>query len=869
MKNKKIFAGISLVIAVAVVFSLTACVSMTIVNVEWDTLQGPQKIRQFLGISISEVRAFVVYKNGDRRQTNAWTLRYDKDTVGPQSVIVSIGSIAGGSFQTEVMELIDIRVERLPTKTSYTEGEQAALSGIRVMGKWEGMPDAEIPVSQLRVADFDSSAEGGTDITVSYNGMNASFPVTVTARAVAPASVPASGTSNEVSSGTPAPASAPASGTNSETSSTTQIIPAGNELDLEGNDYIEINDNELEIILSSAVKNPAAVVGPLITTNWTQSSPYNDLFPIVGGKRLLTDCGNNAMAQILRFHKNLEKINGKSTSVRINSDTITVPTVNFNNVDYDWDNILDSYTSANPGNARQRNAAATLVYHFAAAVGASMDAGAGAYPRNYMAALTNILGYDKSIELHYRGDYSDNDWAAMIRQQLDLGLPVYYWGKRDGGNHAFVVDGYDKNGRFHINWGWGGKDNGWYAINNLNPPSRSHYKYSNLILINIKPDEGGVPAGYEMSLRNFSFDKTTVSQNELFTVTMQIRNLSSFGVFSGGQQGVALVNNSGKIVTVVGNNNRAALNQLSTAGTATINCYVPETITPGQYRLMAVIRETDKEWKVITKSGDGIPNAFPVTITAGLTNSGGYGLALTAFSANKTTVSQNEMFTVTMTPRNVGLEQFPGGQVGAALVDNNGRIAEVVGIRNRSALNAGSLSGVLEFNCYVPETVRTGQYRLMAVVRPEGGQWRIATLAMADIPTTINFTVTAGLTNSGGYGLALTAFSANKTTVSQNEMFTVTMTPRNVGLEQFPGGQVGAALVDNNGRIAEVIGTRNRSALNAGSLSGALEFNCTVPNTVRAGQYRLMAVVRPSGGEWRIATLALPNISNSINITVR
>jgi len=346
-------------------------------------------------------------------------------------------------------------------------------------------------------------------------------------------------------------------------SGSTQIIPRGTQSGLEGNDYIEINDDELEIILSSTEPNPDAVVGPLITTKWTQSSPYNDLFPMVDGKRSLTDCGNNAMAQILRFHKNLKKIKGQSKSVRINSDTITVPTVNFNNVDYDWDNILDSYTSANPGNARQRNAAATLVYHFAAAVGASMDAGAGAYPRNYMAALTNILGYDKSIELHYRGDYNDNDWAAMIRQQLDLGLPVYYWGKRDGGNHAFVVDGYDKNGRFHINWGWGGKDNGWYHINNLNPPSKGHYKYSNLILINIKPDEGGVPAGYEMSLRNFSFDKTSVAQNELFTVTMQIRNLSSFGAFSGGQQGVALVNNSGEIITVVGNNNRAALNQLS------------------------------------------------------------------------------------------------------------------------------------------------------------------------------------------------------------------------------------------------------------------------------------------------------------------
>jgi len=55
----------------------------------------------------------------------------------------------------------------------------------------------------------------------------------------------------------------------------------------------------------------------------------------------------------------------------------------------------------------------------------------------------------------------------------------------------------------------------------------------------------------------------------------------------------------------------------------------------------------------------------------------------------------------------------------------------------------------------------------------------------------------------------------------KNKLFTISTTPRNAGYEQFPGGQVGAVLIDNNGRIVELIGTRNRSAINAGSLSGA------------------------------------------------
>jgi len=229
--------------------------------------------------------------------------------------------------------------------------------------------------------------------------------------------------------------------------------------------------------------NPAGSVEPLTTSKWSQGSPYNDLFPMVNGSRSVTDCGNLALAQIIRFHQYPVSGTGQSTSVRINSDTLTVPTVNFN-VKYDWNNMLDSYTTANPGSAQQRNAAATLVYHVSAAVGDNTATG-HTHPRNYAAALTGIFGYDKSIQIHYRMYYNDNDWEAMIRQQLDLGLPVYYWGRRDNGTHAFVVEGYDNTGKFHINWGWSGRDNGWFTLNNLNPPSTGHYYFGHLIITNI------------------------------------------------------------------------------------------------------------------------------------------------------------------------------------------------------------------------------------------------------------------------------------------------------------------------------------------------------------------------------------------------
>ena len=52
----------------------------------------------------------------------------------------------------------------------------------------------------------------------------------------------------------------------------------------------------------------------------------------------------------------------------------------------------------------------------------------------------------------------------MVREQFDMGWPMYYGGCQDGGCHAFVCDGYDDNDYYHFNLGWGGGSDGWYLI---------------------------------------------------------------------------------------------------------------------------------------------------------------------------------------------------------------------------------------------------------------------------------------------------------------------------------------------------------------------------------------------------------------------
>jgi hypothetical protein len=217
--------GIIAVIAV-IVFSMIACASMSIVSVDWDSLKGPEKTRQYLGVSSQEVTVFANYKDESRKEVTFLSASHDKDKTGTQTVTVTVMGQGSGTFETEVMEMTDLRIERPPSKTTYKVGDKADLAGIKVMGSWSDLPDAEIPTYQVTVSSFDSSSAGNKLVTVNFKGKTATFPVTVTAAAAsaAPAASAASAAPAPAAT-TPAAsapaASAPASSTSSSWVATT------------------------------------------------------------------------------------------------------------------------------------------------------------------------------------------------------------------------------------------------------------------------------------------------------------------------------------------------------------------------------------------------------------------------------------------------------------------------------------------------------------------------------------------------------------------------------------------------------------------------------------------------------------------------
>ena len=78
---------------------------------------------------------------------------------------------------------------------------------------------------------------------------------------------------------------------------------------------------------------------------------------------------------------------------------------------------------------------------------------------------------------------------------------MIYSGQSKEAGHAFVCDGYDGYGLFHINWGWDGMSDGYFRLQALNPyaqgtgGSKSGYAYYQSALIGISPGvvEDGCP----------------------------------------------------------------------------------------------------------------------------------------------------------------------------------------------------------------------------------------------------------------------------------------------------------------------------------------------------------------------------------------
>ena len=239
-------------------------------------------------------------------------------------------------------------------------------------------------------------------------------------------------------------------------------------------------------------------VKPLLTCNWSQNAPYNDLCPTyVNDKgetgRCATGCAVTAVAQIMYYHKWPKQGTGSNSyECQVNGKTTQTLSADFASTTYRWDDMLDSYSGSYT--QPQGNAVATLMYHLGVAAKANYGVMSGANPYRLMMALNRNFGYSKDMRMCFRRAMTTADWENLLYGEVDAKRPVFLTGYSDQAGHSFVLDGYDRNGYFHINWGWGAACNGYFLITWLNPEDKATagkgYNTTLYAVVGICPDNG-------------------------------------------------------------------------------------------------------------------------------------------------------------------------------------------------------------------------------------------------------------------------------------------------------------------------------------------------------------------------------------------
>lgn len=233
---------------------------------------------------------------------------------------------------------------------------------------------------------------------------------------------------------------------------------------------------------------------PMMTSEWGQEEPYNNMCPVVyDGQSLqahcLVGCVATALSQIMYYHKSAGTPRGSATVGVPHDNPKEYYTVDFGELSYDWDNMLNTYSLGNY-TPEEAQAVAELCYSVGVAVDMMYDiAGSGAMSEMALVGLHRNFGLPETCRFYGRTDYTENNagWMNIIFKELAEGRPLFYTGSDfPAGGHAFVFDGYDSEGRVHVNWGWYGRFDGFYSVDLLNP-NIYNFQTSQDMIVGIEP----------------------------------------------------------------------------------------------------------------------------------------------------------------------------------------------------------------------------------------------------------------------------------------------------------------------------------------------------------------------------------------------
>ena len=265
------------------------------------------------------------------------------------------------------------------------------------------------------------------------------------------------------------------------------------------------NRNEQWQKYSSPVKinqqSLVSTVGPLLDTQWSQNAPYNNFCPIDldSGQRSVAGCPAVAMAQILNYHRTTQNVQFSDDDDYYHNYAGNIYKIDDDSEEYDFPSFpeLNAYLD-------------TLQYNYENEIPltdddkAAINFACGVAARQvYSPSISGTFGVNQAFQAYQRFYFEDiellqegSDVYDRLQSNILDGLPAHIavvneaWTK----GHNMVVDGYDTEGYYHINFGWGGSYDGWYML-----PEELPYELTVLEGIIVDIDPTGQNGGLEGS----------------------------------------------------------------------------------------------------------------------------------------------------------------------------------------------------------------------------------------------------------------------------------------------------------------------------------------------------------------------------------
>ena len=389
-------------------------------------------------------------------------------------------------------------------------------------------------------------------------------------------------------------------------------------------------------------------VAPMLTTQWDQNAPYNALCP----NGYPTGCVATAMAQVMNYHEWPKQGTG-SHSYNWNGQTLSA---DFGSTTYDWNNMADIYDGTNSD--AENDAVATLMYHCGVATEMVYSGSAsGTYSYKACEALVEYFGYPKNIQTFNRDFRTYDEWISLIKGEIDAGRPVIMGGSSSSGGHEFVIDGYNTDGYFHLNWGWSGQSDGYYLIATLNPyeglgtggGSGRGYKYQQEIIANVQPPVEGenVDEIYEICSDGFSTDASSVALGSSIELTFAT-------LINIGRQAVSI--NIGVQIVDEENGNEVASAYESKTNEADVSYYffsdpyhinmeLSESLPDGRYRIYpAYMHSADNKLKGRIHVSQAASQYISMTVEGGTATFSHPATPIQCLKVENVTVTANSSF---------------------------------------------------------------------------------------------------------------------------------------------------------------------------------------------------------------------------------